>query len=63
LPVEITSFTAVVINKGIRLNWKTSTEISNNRFDIEKSKENKSWQKVGSLPGAGNSNSLKLILL
>jgi len=59
LPVEIASFTASVINKGVRLNWKTSTEINNILFDIERMMDNESWQKLGSLPGAGNSNSPK----
>ena len=59
LPVELTSFTAAVINKGVDLNWKTSTEINNNRFDIERMIENNAWQNIGSLPGAGNSNSPK----
>ena len=60
LPVELTSFAAAVINKGVHLNWKTSTEINNNRFDIERMIEGKSWQNIGSLPGAGNSNSPKV---
>jgi hypothetical protein len=59
LPIELTSFTAAIINKGIHLNWKTATEINNNRFDIERMIEDKSWQNIGSLPGAGNSNSPK----
>ena len=59
LPVELTSFTAAVINKGVHLNWKTSTEINNNRFDIERMIEDNAWQNIGSLPGAGNSNSPK----
>jgi peptidoglycan/xylan/chitin deacetylase (PgdA/CDA1 family) len=59
LPIELTSFTAAIINKSIHLNWKTATEINNNRFDIERMIEDKSWQNIGSLPGAGNSNSPK----
>jgi peptidoglycan/xylan/chitin deacetylase (PgdA/CDA1 family) len=59
MPVELTSFTAAVINKDVHLNWKTSTEINNNRFDVERMMENKPWEGIGSLPGAGNSNSPK----
>jgi hypothetical protein len=59
LPVELTSFTAAVINKGVHLNWKTATEINNNSFDIERMTGNNAWKNIGSLPGAGNSNSPK----
>jgi hypothetical protein len=60
LPVELTSFTAKIINKAVHLNWYTSTEISNYRFDIERMFKSNYWQKIGSLPGAGNSNSPKV---
>ena len=44
LPVELTSFTAAIINKDVHLNWKTSTEINCNRFDIERLMGNKPWE-------------------
>jgi peptidoglycan/xylan/chitin deacetylase (PgdA/CDA1 family) len=59
MPVEIASFTVAVKIKGVHLAWMTSTEINNSRFDIERIMDNKSWIKIGSLPGAGNSNSPK----
>jgi hypothetical protein len=59
LPIELTSFTAVVITNDVHLNWKTATEVNNNRFDIERMMENNAWQNIGSLAGAGNSNSPK----
>jgi peptidoglycan/xylan/chitin deacetylase (PgdA/CDA1 family) len=59
LPVELSSFTATIINNGVRLNWKTSIEINSNRFDIERRTKGKSWEQIGSYPGAGNSNSPK----
>ena len=36
LPVELTSFTAMVIGKSISLNWKTATEINNYGFEIHR---------------------------
>ena len=60
LPVELTSFTALVINNQIQLKWKTATEISSYGFHIERSISNSTaWQKVGFVEGHGNSNSEK----
>lgn len=59
LPVELASFTVAVTNKSVHLKWRTFTEINNSRFDVERMIENKSWEKVGSIPGAGNSYSPK----
>jgi hypothetical protein len=59
LPVELTSFTAIVTSKSVNLKWFTSTEINNNQFIIERMLENKMWENIGKLPGAGNSNSPK----
>jgi len=58
LPVELTSFTAKVIGKNIRLSWQTSTEINNFGFDVERF-ENNEWMKIGFVNGNGNSNSPK----
>ena len=36
LPVELVSFNADVKDSKVHLNWKTSTEVNNNGFDIER---------------------------
>ena len=36
LPVELTSFTAIISENKIVLNWQTSTEVNNYGFDIER---------------------------
>lgn len=64
LPVELSSFSAKVINKNVELNWKTETEVSNYGFEIERSAisidtRNISWIKIGFVNGNGNSNSPK----
>jgi hypothetical protein len=59
LPVELRSFTCSVKNNSVKLNWKTATELNNNRFDIERKTGSPEWQKIGSVNGAGNSSSLK----
>jgi hypothetical protein len=63
LPVELTSFSAIVVSKNIvNLNWKTATEVKNFGFDVERSNtvqasDIKNWTKVGFVPGNGTSNS------
>ncbi len=63
LPVELTSFTANVINNKFRLNWQTETEVNNYGFEIEKHEKanvkSEEWEKVGFVNGHGNSNSPK----
>ncbi|HZW38118.1 MAG TPA: T9SS type A sorting domain-containing protein [Ignavibacteriaceae bacterium] len=59
LPVEIVTFTAKEVDKKVKLNWVTATEEKNYGFDVERKSDNGSWEKIGFLQGAGNSNSLK----
>jgi hypothetical protein len=59
LPVELTSFTAVLKNNKVELNWNTATEINNYGFEIERTSTSlvTEWKKVGFVKGNGNSNS------
>jgi photosystem II stability/assembly factor-like uncharacterized protein len=64
LPVEISSFSASVIDSSISLNWQTAIEVNNYGFEIERSviskeERNLSWEKIGFVNGNGNSNSPK----
>ncbi len=64
LPVELSSFTAVFNKNKVVLAWETATEISNYRFEIEKSLDSKkltdiNFSKIGFVEGQGNSNSPK----
>ncbi|PCJ24690.1 MAG: hypothetical protein COA97_09290 [Flavobacteriales bacterium] len=58
LPIELTSFNGQ--NKGAYniLNWQTATEINNDFFTIEKSKNARDWGVATKIKGAGNSNVL-----
>ena len=61
LPVELTTFSADVIERKIILKWQTATELNNYGFDVERrdtSFEAK-WEKIGFVEGHGNSNSPK----
>ncbi|MBK7104013.1 MAG: T9SS type A sorting domain-containing protein [Ignavibacteriae bacterium] len=59
LPVELTTFSASVVDKNVKLNWETATEVNNYGFDIERKSEFGNWNKVGFVQGSGNSNSTK----
>ncbi len=65
LPVELSSFTAKVLKSGgIKLDWRTETEVNNYGFEIERSqisevKSQSEWAKLGFVEGNGNSNSPK----
>jgi hypothetical protein len=62
LPVELSSFSAVILENGVMLKWKTETEVSNYGFEVQRSNsnvQNQNWQTVGFVEGHGNSNSPK----
>jgi Secretion system C-terminal sorting domain len=59
LPVELTSFSASIIDGGIRLDWQTETEVNNYGFEVLRSAENENWNLIGFIEGSGNSNSPK----
>ena len=58
LPVELLSFKAVKEETRINLNWTTASEINNDYFTIEKSKDAIIFKEVASISGAGNSTAL-----
>jgi hypothetical protein len=58
LPVEIISFSANCNDNGVELNWITASEINNDFFTLERSKDIKTWEILAVLKGAGNSNSV-----
>ncbi|MBK7255621.1 MAG: T9SS type A sorting domain-containing protein [Ignavibacteria bacterium] len=53
LPVELSSFTSAVSGRDVSLNWSTSSEENNARFEIERSSTENIWTKVGSVNGNG----------
>ncbi len=64
LPVELTTFTASVVDKNVELNWETATEVNNYGFEIERqylesSIKLQEWEKISFVEGHGNSNSPK----
>ncbi|MBE0551696.1 MAG: T9SS type A sorting domain-containing protein [Ignavibacterium sp.] len=61
IPVELTSFTANVVDGKTKLEWQTASELNNSGFEIEKSVfspqssvgEKKNWIKLGFVNGKG----------
>ena len=49
------SFTRVIQNGRIELNWSTATEINNHGFEVQR-KGTADWQKIGFVSGNGTSN-------
>jgi hypothetical protein len=60
LPVELSSFTVLVRNNSVYLEWGTETETDNYGFDVERSVDEINWKKVSFIRGHGNSNSPKV---
>jgi hypothetical protein len=59
IPVELTSFTADVLDGNIVLNWQTATELNNSGFQVERSKDNISFSRVAFVPGHGTTTEPK----
>jgi photosystem II stability/assembly factor-like uncharacterized protein len=62
LPVELTNFSSVVNDGMVNLSWQTATESNNYGFEVERSAVNNqalTYEKIGFVSGAGNSNSPK----
>ncbi len=65
VPVELISFSAVVAENEVSLNWRTSTEKNNSGFEIERLNNNRNiklqeqpegqagWEKIGFVEGSG----------
>ncbi len=59
IPVELTSFSAEVTENEIILNWTTATELNNQGFEIDRSSDNETFEKIGFVPGFGTTTESK----
>ncbi len=57
LPVSWLDFKAKAVEKDVQLNWSVASELNNDYYVIERSNDGKNWEGIGSIKGAGNSNS------
>ncbi|HMJ70476.1 MAG TPA: hypothetical protein VK508_16340 [Cyclobacteriaceae bacterium] len=56
LPISLVSFDASVNNGIVYLKWQTSSELENDFFLIERSKDGKTFEALTKIDGAGTSN-------
>jgi V8-like Glu-specific endopeptidase len=59
IPVELTSFSALVNEGNVVLSWSTATETNNSGFEIQRLHKNSSdWEKISFIPGFGTSTEI-----
>jgi hypothetical protein len=56
LPIELLAFTATQNDYRVDLRWTTVTEINNETFTVERSRDGVYFEEMVELPGAGNSD-------
>jgi len=56
LPIELLYFTATPNNKHVNLNWATSSEVNNDYYTIEKSRDGINFEFVTNIRANGNGN-------
>lgn len=59
LPVTWLNFTGKKLAKGVELNWSTATEQNTKDYQVQHSINTQQWNTIGTLPAAGNSNSVR----
>ncbi|WP_256009034.1 hypothetical protein [Desertivirga xinjiangensis] len=57
LPVKLISFNASNMALGVKLSWSTATEKNNSHFDLYRSADGSTFEKIGTITGLVNSNS------
>ncbi len=55
LPVELLNFTGRKTEEGVLLNWQTASEFDNDYFEMERSFDGETFEKIGEVAGKGNS--------
>lgn len=56
LPIQLISFEAEAAGDAVQLTWSTASEINNDYFTLERSRDGINFQRVTTVTGAGNSN-------
>ncbi|MEP6747494.1 MAG: T9SS type A sorting domain-containing protein [Bacteroidota bacterium] len=56
LPVKLISFTAQLVNRQTKLQWITTQEINSSYFDVQRSPDGTTFNKILNVPAQGNSN-------
>lgn len=53
IPVELSSFSASIVDNKVILNWSTATELNNKDFEVQRKTDITDWQTLTSIAGAG----------
>ena len=53
VPVELTSFTATIVDNSVNLKWTTATENNNSGFEVQRRIGNQNWEILGFVAGRG----------
>ncbi|HRE66146.1 MAG TPA: hypothetical protein PLX76_04480 [Cyclobacteriaceae bacterium] len=56
LPIQLLSFDALPEKESVKLNWSTASELNNDFFTIEKSRDGESFDEVSQVAGQGTTN-------
>lgn len=56
LPIQLISFDAIAQQSEVNLKWSTASELNNDFFTIQRSRDAESWQDVIKVKGAGTVN-------
>ena len=62
VPITLLSFDAVYNKNVVNVKWQTSSETNNHHFEIERSIDGIKFEKIGTVPGSINSNTVKTYL-
>lgn len=55
LPIVLLAFSARPVLEGVKLQWKTASEINNDYFTLERSADGEKWEILSQIDGAGTS--------
>jgi hypothetical protein len=55
LPIQLAGFAVSRDDKKVKLQWITSSEENNSRFEIQRSNDGRTWQTIASVKGNGTS--------
>ncbi|MBD2717321.1 VCBS repeat-containing protein [Microvirga sp. STR05] len=53
LPVELSAFTATKRGQAVELAWRTASEKNNDRFEVERSTDGHTFERIGTVAGHG----------
>ena len=56
LPIELSDFDVVVQNDEVHLSWTTQSELDNDFFVVERSRDGFNWMQIGQVNGSGTSS-------